>query len=160
VIGEILLIILAFGLLLSGAVGVLLPLLPGVPIAWLGMLVFGYATGFAEVTWKILLVFLGLTALTFLIDIAAPLIGAKKYHVSRSGMIGSAIGLLFGIFIGPAGIVIGPFLGALAGELWSGKELEQAAQSAKGAVIGFLAGSAIKLAVILVMLGWLISALL
>lgn len=159
-IKEILLIILSFGIVVSGAVGVIVPFLPGMPIAWLGMLVFGYATGFAAITWKVLLIFLGLTVLTMIFDVLAPLVGAKKYHASRYGIIGSFLGLIFGIMLfGPLGIIVGPFVGAFLGELLKGRAEEEALQSAKGTVIGFLAGSAIKFSLIAVMLGFMIFAL-
>lgn len=158
--GEILLIILAFGLVFSGALGVILPFLPGVPVAWLGMLLFAYATDFTGITWRALFIFLALTIFTIIIDVAAPMIGAKKYQASRYGVIGSFLGILLGVlFLGPIGIIIGPFLGTFLGELWSGKFQEEAMRSAFGAVVGFLAGSAIKLSLILVMLGFLLLAI-
>ena len=158
--GQILLIIFSFVLVLFAATATILPLVPGVPIAWLGLLLFAYATKFVFVTWKVLFIFLGFSLLVMLLEVLAPMIGAKKYQASYYGIFGSMFGLLVGVFIfGPLGIVIGPFLGALLGELWQGKDPESAMQSAKGALIGFLAGSAIKLALIMVMLGFLIYAL-
>ncbi len=159
-IGEILLIIFSFLLVLGGALGVILPFMPGVPMAWLGMLAFAYATNFAAITWKVLLIFLGFVLLTIVVDIIAPMIGAKKYNASRYGIIGSFLGLILGIMVlGPIGIIVGPFTGTFLGELFDGKESEKALQSAKGTAIGFLAGSAIKLALITVMLGFLIWSL-
>lgn len=159
-VGEILMIIFAFALVLSGMAGILLPFLPGVPLAWLGLLVFAYATNFAVLTWKILLIFLGLSALTFFTDMAAPLIGAKKYQASPYGMYGAMIGLLCGVFLmGPIGILAGPVLGAIFGEMAYGKTPDQALESSKGVLIGFLAGSAIKFSLILSMLVYLIWSL-
>lgn len=160
VLGEILLIIFSFLLVLGGALGVILPLLPGVPMAWLGMLIFAYATNFVAITWKALLIFLGFVLLTIAMDIIAPMVGAKKYNASRYGIIGSFAGVILGVvLLGPIGIIIGPFLGTLLGELFNGRESEEALQSAKGTAIGFLAGSAVKLALITVMFGFLIFAL-
>jgi uncharacterized protein len=158
--GEILLIILSFLLVLGGALGVILPFMPGVPMAWLGMLIFAYATNFVAITWKALLVFLGFVLLTIALDMIAPIVGAKKYNASRYGVIGSFIGVILGVaFLGPIGIVIGPLFGTFLGELFGGKESEETFQSAKGTAIGFLAGSAVKLALITVMLGFLIWSL-
>jgi uncharacterized protein YqgC (DUF456 family) len=159
-IGDILLIIFGFALVVSGAIGVIVPFLPGTPLAWAGMLLFAYATDFSELSLKTIFVFLGFTALAEALDVLAPLLGAKKYKASAYGMIGSFLGLLFGVMMmGPIGIVLGPFVGALAGEMLRGREPEEAMQSAKGTVIGFLAGSAIKLALIFVMLGFMIWSL-
>jgi len=159
-IGEILLITFSFLLVLAGILGVILPFLPGVPLAWLGMLIFAYVTEFAIITWGTLLFFLGFTVLTLLLDILAPMLGAKKYNASRYGLIGAGAGVILGIMVfGPIGIVIGPFLGALAGEMVSGKLFDDAVRAAIGALLGILAGSAIKLALVIVMLGFLIVAL-
>lgn len=159
-VGEILMIIFSFALVLSGMAGILLPFLPGVPLAWFGLLVFAYGTNFAVLTWKILLIFLGLSLLTFVTDMAAPLIGAKKYQASQYGMYGAMIGLLCGVFLmGPIGILAGPVLGAIFGEMAYGKTPDQALESSKGVLIGFLAGSAIKFSLILSMLVYLIWSL-
>ena len=157
---EILLILTSFLLISIGTVGIFIPLLPGLPMAWLGLLLFAYITYFTVITWKILLIFLILVVATLLLDILAPVVGAKKYNASPYGLVGSVIGLIFGLAVlGPIGIVLGPFLGAVVGEMIFGKELEKAFYSAKGTLIGFLASSAIKLAVILIMLGYMIYAL-
>jgi len=157
---EILFIVISFGLILTGGLGVVLPFLPGIPIAWLGMLLFAYATGFSVMTWKMLLVFLGLTVISMIIDALGPLLGAKKYNASRWGVIGGIIGIILGIiFLGPIGLILGPFLGTFLGEIWSGKMEMEAFHSAKGALIGFLIGNAIKLAIIMVMFGYLVHGL-
>ncbi|MBI4992288.1 MAG: DUF456 domain-containing protein [Candidatus Harrisonbacteria bacterium] len=159
-IQEVLLILLAFILVLSGAVGVIMPLLPGVPMAWFGMLIFGFATDFISLSQETILIFLGLTILTMVLDLVAPIIGAKRYRASKYGMGGAMLGLFLGfMMLGPIGIVAGPFIGALLGEMLLGKEPEEAMQSAKGAIIGFLAGGIIKLSLILVMLGFMLFSL-
>lgn len=158
---EIILIIIAFAMVISGAIGVVLPFLPGVPVSWFGLLLFAYATGFALVTWKALLIFLGFVLLTFAVDFIAPLIGARKYSASRYGIYGAMLGFLFGfILFGPIGIFIGPILGAVAGEMIYGKSGDEALLSSRGLLLGFLAGGAIKLSLIFVMLGYLIFSLL
>ena len=155
--GKILLIISAFGLVLFGGAGVILPFLPGVPISWLGILIFGYVTGFSIITWKIIFIFLGLTVFSIILDALAPILGAKKYSASRYGIIGSFIGVVLGVaFWGPLGIVIGPLLGTFIGEILGGRGEEEAFKSAQGTLIGFLAGSAIKLVIIMAMFGYLL----
>ena len=159
-IGEVLLIILSFSLILLGAIGVIFPFLPGVVLGWPGILSFGFVNNSFFIDAKMISIFLGFTLLTLILDLAVPAIGAKKYDASRYGIAGSFLGLLFGVSLfGPFGIVIGPFVGALAGEMIKGRDPEEAMQSAKGTLIGFLAGSAIKLSLILVMLGFLIFAI-
>ncbi|MDO8430271.1 MAG: DUF456 domain-containing protein [bacterium] len=159
-LAEILLISLSFAFILFGAIGVAVPLLPGVPMAWLGLLFFGYATDFSVITLKLILIFFIFTILTMVLDALMPVLGAKKYNASQYGILGSFLGFVIGImFLGPIGIIVGPFAGVFIGEILSGRTQNEAIRSAKGALIGFLAGSAVKLALILVMLGFLIFAL-
>ncbi len=147
-------------MLLLGLLGIFLPILPSITLAWLGFLLFAYATAFAAITLKLVLVFLGLTVLVMILDVVAPMIGAKKYRASKYGIAGSFFGLILGImFLGPIGILLGPFAGAFLGEYLGGRKPEEAVQSAKGTIIGFLAGSLVKIALVLVMLGFLIAAL-
>ena len=151
---EIFLIILSFILVIVAAAGVVVPLLPGVPLAWLGVLLFAYATDFAIITVKLVLIFLGLTVLAILMDILMPFLGAKKYQASKEGLIGGVLGLLLGAAVlGPIGIVVGPFLGVFFGEMIRGKSQEEAMQATKGVLVGLIVGSAVKLALVLVMLG-------
>ncbi len=160
-VGEILLMILSFALAISGLLaGIIMPLLPGVQVAWLGMLLFAYATHFAAVTWKVLLVFLVFVILALLVDFVAPLIGAKKYNASKYGIYGAMIGFAVGVLImGPIGILAGPAAGAILGEIIYGKEPEEALESSKGVLMGFLAGSAVKFSLVLIMLGYMVYAL-
>ncbi|MDO8466855.1 MAG: DUF456 domain-containing protein [bacterium] len=159
-IGEILLVLAVFALFAIGLLGTVLPILPGVPLAWLGLFIYAYVKHFEPISLTTILVSLGLTILTLITDIIAPLIGAKRYHATKYGVVGSSLGLLFGIFaLGPLGVIVGPFLGALIGEVAAGRKSKDAIHSAMGTFLGFLAGSLIKLIVIFVMLGFFIVAL-
>lgn len=151
---------IAIFLMAIGIVGVFVPFVPGVPLAWLGLLLYAFATHFTAISKTVLLIFLAVVALTSIIDIVAPMIGARRYHASRYGIIGSSLGLMVGLFTsGPLGIIIGPLAGAFLGELMAGKSQYDAAKSAWGAFIGFLAGTLIKLLAILLMGGFLIYSL-
>ncbi|MDD5547811.1 MAG: DUF456 domain-containing protein [Candidatus Pacebacteria bacterium] len=157
---EILYIIFSFVLVAAAAVGVILPFLPGVPLAWAGMLLFAYTTGFTAISFKAVLIFLGLTVLITILDIVAPILGAKRYKASKYGLLGSFAGTIIGVFmLGPLGIIVGPLLGALMGEYFGGREMGDAWKSAKGAAIGMLIGNVIKLALIMIMAGFMIAAI-
>lgn len=157
---ETILIIISFGLVLIGLVGVVLPLVPGIIFSWFGFLLFAYATSFTVISLKLVLIFLGLTALSVIFDAVAPLLGAKKYRASKFGILGSFAGFLLGIlFLGPLGALLGPLAGAFLGEYFSGREPREAMQSVRGAMLGFLAGTLVKLVIILIMLGFLIKNL-
>lgn len=158
---EILVVILAFVLIGGGLLGVFLPLLPGVPLAWLGLFIYALITGFETISIQTILIFLGLTVLTFLIDFIAPIIGAKHYEATKSGIAGAAIGFIFGIIVfGPVGVLLGPLAGAFLGEWFADKNSKRAIKAAIGIMIGFLVGSVIKAALIFTMLGFFIASLL
>ena len=158
--GTIALIILCSVLMVAGLVGVLLPVLPGVPLSWLGLFIYAIGTGFERISIATVVVFFLLTVLTLALDFVAPMLGAKKYRASKFGVIGAFLGFTVGIFVlGFWGIILGPFVGALLGELIARRKPTQALGSALGAFIGFIAGTLFKIVVILVMFGFFIASL-
>ena len=153
------LLIIVILLMIIGLAGVLLPFLPGVPLAWLGFFIYAYSTDFKEISLTTTLVFLGLTILSILLEFALPLLGAKKYHASKHGMAGAAMGLAIGPFLlGPIGIVAGPFVGAVAGEFLNGNK-KHALMAGGGTFVGFLLSLLLKLILTLVMIGFFIFSL-
>ena len=157
---TVLVTILVFVMILLGLAGVILPFLPGVPLAWAGLLLYGLVTGFAKVSVLAVVVFGLLMLATLALDLLAPMLGASKFRASRWGLFGVFIGFIVGvIWFGLPGIIIGPLLGALAGELIAGKPGGQAFKSALGAMLGFLAGTLIKVTLVLIMLGYFIVSI-
>lgn len=157
---EILLIILSFIFVLAGIAGILLPFLPGIPLAWLGILIFGYASEFSVISFKTVLIFLFLSLAVSALDLLAPVIGAKKYKASKEGLTGAILGSVIGFLIGgPIGIVFGFCLGLIFGETYIGRESQEISGVLKGTIIGFLFSGLIKLALALTMLGYLIVAM-
>jgi uncharacterized protein YqgC (DUF456 family) len=147
-------------LLLVGLVGVVMPYLPGIPIAWLGLFIYAIGTDWERISVTTIIVFAALTVFALLLDYIAPLLGAKKYKASKWGIIGASVGLFLGIIIFQMwGIILGPLLGALIGELLAGKSAGQAVKSALGTFVGFLIGSLMKIVLILVMAGFFIVSL-
>lgn len=145
--------VLAAVLILVGVVGSVLPVLPGVPVVFAGMLLAAWADQFAHVG-TITLTILGvLTVIALIVDFVAGVMGAKRVGASRHAVIGAAIGTLVGIFLGIPGLLLGPFVGALLGELIAGGTLRKAADVGVGAWVGFLVGTVAKLGVCFAMLG-------
>ena len=157
---EIIATIFAFIFVLLGLAGVIAPFLPGAPLAWVGLFIYAFAFSFEKISLTTLFIFLALTLASFVLDFAAPLLGAKKYKASKYSILGASLGLVFGIMtLGPVGIIAGPFLGALIGEIMAGKKFELALKPALGALAGILINSLLKIILVLTMLGFLIVSL-
>ena len=86
-------------LMFIALVGSLLPILPGIPLAWLGLFIYAVGTGFHSISVTTTVVFFIVTLVTMAIGYFAPMLGAKKHKASRAGIIGASIGLTVGIFI-------------------------------------------------------------
>lgn len=157
---EILSAVICAILMLIGLIGSILPILPGIPLAWVGLLIYAIGTDFQRISIVTTIVFLVITLVVMAAGYFAPMIGAKKYKASRGGIIGSFLGLIIGIIVFNVwGLILGPFLGALAGELIVKKPPEQAVKSAFGTLVGFIAGTLLQVIVILVMAGFFLSSL-
>lgn len=158
--GTTLLIILCSVLMVVGLLGVVLPVLPGIPLAWLGLFIYALGTGFERISIATVVVFFILMILTLILDFAAPMLGARKYQASKYGVFGAFLGFTVGIFVfGFWGIILGPFVGAFLGELIARRKPKRALVSALGAFLGFITGILFKIIVILVMIGFFIASL-
>ena len=153
-------IVLCFILLIIGSLGVVLPVLLGIPLAWLGLFIYALATGFEKISVATIVIFFVLMAISMVVDFIAPLLGAKKYRASKLGILGTFIGSVVGIFIlGFWGIILGPLVGAIAGELLARGNLKQALKTGGGTMVGCVFGSLFKLVLILIMAGFFIASL-
>ena len=144
---------LAVILVLIGMAGVILPALPGLPLVFAGMLLGAWAGGFEQVGWIPLVILGALTVLSVAVDFFATVVGAKRVGASRKALLGAVIGTFAGLFFGPIGLFAGPFVGALLGELWHGREIGQAAKVGLGTWLGILLGTVLKLGLAFAMLG-------
>lgn len=143
---DIALLIIGFILMLVGIIGSFLPVLPGPPISWVGLLLL-YLTKAVPDDWWVLGITAAIAILVFALDYIIPAIGTKKFGGSKAGMIGTVIGLLVAIFfpiLGIFGIIIWPFIGALVGELINKTDQKTALKAAFGSFIGFLTGTFLK----------------
>ncbi|MDX5324722.1 MAG: DUF456 domain-containing protein [Bacteroidota bacterium] len=139
------LIILGFSLLLLGLAGAILPILPGPPLSFVGLLLIEISFGSPS---PIMLYILGaLALLVFLLDYWVPIWGTRKFGGTRAGVIGATLGLIAGLLVFPPfGVILGPFAGAYIGEvIYSKKTHGEAFKAAWGSFIGFLLGTGIKL---------------
>ena len=113
---DIFLIILGAICLLLGIIGCVAPVLPGVPLSYVGLLLLHF-TDRVQFSWQFLVVWGVVVVVIQMLDYFIPAWGTKKFGGSKYGVWGSTIGLVVGLFMGPWGIIIGPFLGAVVGEL-------------------------------------------
>ena len=144
---------LACTLILLGLVGVVVPVLPGGPLMFAGIVALAWADGFARIGWPTLVVAGLLMLAMWGIDIAAGLLGARKYGASWWGTGGALVGLLAGIPFGIVGIIVGPIVGAVALEWVKHRDIKRATQAGKGTLIGFVFGAFLKLLLAFAMLG-------
>src|SRR5690554_527885 len=142
---EYVLLILALLLLVIGFLGSFLPVIPGPPLSWLGLLCLYFVEGVQIENWFLWSSFVVMLVISVL-DYVIPAQGTKRFGGSKYGIWGTNIGLIVGILAPvPGGFVLGPFIGAFIGELlYDSKDINRALKAALGSFLGFLAGTFIK----------------
>lgn len=158
---DILLTVVGFIFMLVGIAGSFLPILPGPPLSWIGLLLL-YLTKAVDNNWVFLSITLVVALIVLALDYIIPAMGTKKFGGSKAGMFGTTIGLLVAIIfpvLGPIGIIVWPFVGALVGELINKTESKTAVKAAFGAFLGFLTGTLIKFIVAIVYFGFFLSTM-
>ena len=171
---DILLIVLGAICLLLGLIGCVAPVLPGVPLSYLGLLLLHF-TDRVQFSWQFLVVWGVVVIVIQILDYFIPAWGTKKFGGTKYGVWGSTIGLFVGLFMGPLGIVVGPFIGAVLGELiyfnrhpqTTLRETEQnknsnfnrALRAGFGSFIGLLTGTLIKVICCGVMIAYFVKEL-
>lgn len=141
---DIFLSILAIILLLIGLVGAIIPALPGPIISYAGLASL-YFSSHQPFTDRFMLFWLALAVGITALDNIVPILGTQKMGGTKKGVWGSIIGLILGLSFPPFGILIGPFVGAVVGELIGGKEFNLALKAGFGSFLGFLTGTILKL---------------
>jgi hypothetical protein len=147
---DYILLILGIILMLMGIIGCLVPVLPGPPLSFLGIILLHFSR-FGEFSNSALIVFAAITVVVSVLDYVVPIWGTKRFGGSKYGTRGATIGLIIGIFLGPAGIIIGPFAGAFVGELLFKDDMKYALKAGFGSLLGFMTGIGLKLAASCVM---------
>lgn len=143
---DIILIVLAVLCLIVGLIGCVAPMLPGPPIAYVGMLLLHF-TDAIHFTSTQLIIGAALVVVALVLDYVIPALGAKYVGGSKWGAWGCTIGTLLGMFFMPWGLLLGPFLGAVVGELVAGRKSGEAIRSGLGSLLGFLFGTVLKIVV-------------
>jgi uncharacterized protein YqgC (DUF456 family) len=136
--------LLAAALVIVGLVGTVLPVLPGALLVFFGLLTAAWADGFTQVGWMPLAIIGALGLLSLVADFTASLLGAKRVGASPQALVGATVGGLGGIFLGIPGMILGPFFGAVAGELLARGGLRKAGKVGFGTWLGLAAAAIVK----------------
>jgi len=143
---DVLIFLLAFLLLIGGVVGCVLPILPGAPLSYGGLLLL-HLTGRADFSTAQLVSWLIIVIVLQVADYVTPILGSKYSGGTDFGNRGCMAGTILGLFFMPWGIILGPFLGAVAGEMLGGRDLPHAIKAGIGSLVGFLLGTLMKVVV-------------
>ena len=141
---DIVLLVLAGIFLIVGIIGCIVPGLPGVPVAYVGLWI-AQASERVDFSWQMLLIWGIVTVVVSVLDYVVPAWGTKRFGGTKYGVWGSTIGVFAGLFFGAIGVIVGPLAGAIIGELIGGKEVAEALRAGWGSFIGLLFGTVLKL---------------
>lgn len=140
-------------LIVIGLAGAVLPALPGVPLVFAGMLLAAWADHFQHLGVFTLSLLGVLSLLALAIDFVAGVLGARRVGASTRALWGATLGTFAGLFFGIPGLLLGPFIGAVVGELSAGSKVDKATSVGVGTWLGLLFGTLAKLALCFTMLG-------
>ena len=155
---DIFLIVIAGILLIIGLIGCVLPIIPGIPLSYVGILLLHFTEN-VQFSAVFLIVWAVIVIIVQILDFYIPVWGTKRFGGSRWGTIGSVIGIIIGLFFAPWGIIIGSFAGAVIGELLSGRASKDALKAGLGAFVGFLLGTVAKLTISVFLIYYYVEAL-
>jgi uncharacterized protein YqgC (DUF456 family) len=151
--------ILAGLVVIAGLAGTVIPALPGVPLVFAGLFLGAWIGNFETIGWITVGILAMLAIVAWAVDFLAGALGAKYLGASSRAFWGATFGAIAGIFFGLPGIVLGPFIGAVLGELSVGSDLLQSGRSGLGAWLGMVVATAAKLAIAFLMIGIVIFKL-
>lgn len=150
---DIALYVLAAALIVGGLAGTVLPALPGIPMIFGGIWLVAAVGDYQQLGLWWLLSIGALGALGVIVDFVAASLGAKRVGASRRALWGASLGTVAGMFFGIPGLLLGPFIGALVGELTAGTSVLRSAHVGAATWLGLLFGALLKLVISLTMIG-------
>jgi len=147
--------LVAIILMAVGLIGTVLPVVPGAAIILAAAIIHQSMLGSEKsLGWWNIGALVLLTLLSYALEFAAGCFGAKRFGATKWGVFGATLGAIAGLFYPFPGLIVGPVVGAIAGELVAGKHLVSAGRAGWGTLLGNLAGMVGKLAIGLVMVSW------
>lgn len=145
--------LLAVLVVVAGLAGTVVPALPGAPLVFLGLFIGAWIDDFEIVGWGTLGVLAALALIAWIVDFVASALGARYLGAGSRAFWGATAGAVVGIFFGIAGMLLGPFIGAVIGELSAGSDLVRSGRAGIGAWLGVVVATALKLALAFLMIG-------
>jgi len=142
---DYILIILGILLMILGIIGCLVPVLPGPPFSFIGLLLLHFSR-FGQFSNTLLVILGAVTVAVTILDYVVPIWGTKKFGGSKYGTRGATVGLIIGLFLGPLGMILGPLIGAFVGEMIFKDDIKYAMKAGFGSLLGFITGIGLKLA--------------
>jgi uncharacterized protein YqgC (DUF456 family) len=146
--------------LVAGIAGLVLPVIPGAALLVAGVALLAWAGHLAVLGWGSIALAVVVAVLITAVDFGASVLGARAFGASRWALVGSALGLVVGLFLGLPGIILGPVVGAVVLEYARNPDFARAARAGVGTFVGFLAGSVLKVSLGFLLVGWVILRLL
>jgi uncharacterized protein YqgC (DUF456 family) len=151
-------LILGIILMIIGILMCLVPILPGPPLSYLGIILL-HMTRFGQYSTSTLIIFGVIAVVVTVLDYIVPVWGTKRFGGSKYGTRGATVGLIVGFFLGPLGIILGPLIGAFVGEMIFRDDMNYAFKAGFGSLLGFLTGIGLKLATSFVMTFYFVKEL-
>ncbi|UTH02987.1 DUF456 domain-containing protein [Macrococcoides canis] len=137
--------------------GLVVPLLPGVLLMWIGFFVYHFGINNSELSWFFWIAMITLTAVTIVSDYVAGSYFVKKFGGSKVGEFAAAVGMLIGSFLfPPLGIIAVPFIAVLFVELYLQRDVAKAFNASVGSLLGFLTSTVAKLLILIIMVIWFV----
>ena len=151
--------LIAIVVMAVGLIGTVLPIVPGTTIILAAVILHRLMLGSEKsVGWGTIALLALLTALSYLVDLGSNYFGAQRFGATKWGIAGAILGGVIGVFFALPGMLLGPVIGAIAGELISGKRLVAAGRAGWGTLLGNLAGMLARLLLGLAMISWFLGA--
>ena len=134
-----------------GFAGIVLPLLPGMPVLFGGLWLAAWLDDYSRVGGVTVGVLAVMALIAWMADYAAAALGVKRVGASNLAVGGAAFGALFGLLGGIPGLIVGPIAGAMAGEWLARRDAPQATRAGLAAGVGVVLAIGAKLLIALVM---------
>lgn len=142
---SVFLYVVAATLILVGLAGAVVPALPGIPLIFAGIWLVAGVDEYHHIGlwWLLSIALVGAIGLTM--DLVAGALGTKRVGASRQAVWGALLGTVVGLFFGLSGLLLGPFFGAVLGELRAGSGVLRSTHVGVSASIGLIFGAVVKL---------------